>query len=47
MAIGLFEEFFCVPVGVSFTVSLSDFIDCLKLFGTSVETTIASMSYSV
>lgn len=43
----LFEEFYCDVEGVTFTVSLSNFIDCLKLFGTSLDTTTAALSFSV
>jgi hypothetical protein len=42
----LFEEFYCDVEGVTFTVSLSNFIDCLKLFGTSLDTTTAALSFS-
>lgn len=47
IAIGLFDEFQCAVEGVTFTVSLSVLVDCLKLFGASLETTTAAMSYSV
>ena len=42
----LFEEFTCDSPSIRFIVNLTVFIDCLHLFGSSHDTTSASMSYS-
>lgn len=43
----LFREFYCDAEGVSFSVSLAVFVDCLKLFGAAVDSTSATLSFSV
>lgn len=43
----LFREFYCDAEGVAFSVSLAVFVDCLKLFGAAVDSTSATLSFSV
>jgi hypothetical protein len=43
----LFREFYCDADGVVFSVSLAVLVDCLKLFGAAVDSTSATLSFSV
>lgn len=42
----LFEEYVCTDETVRLVLNLTTLLDCLQIFGTSSETTTATMTYS-
>ena len=43
----LFEEYICDGEFIRFSLNLTTLLDCLQIFGSSADTTIATLTYSV